>query len=544
VKTLLFSGVPEDVHRKKAANPIANPVFGAMVFTTDVVQAVLEHSAYDRFLFLDRNAPLGFGIQDSPAFTGADSRASVLSVGELAALKDADALVMMMMGVMITELMPIRVFCNRSDWPAVGFIHSVHAGAGQSWILPTLLADITPGDTIVCSSEGGRRVVQTLVDQAKERIQELTGKSIAYGVDLPVIPMATDCRAAIGADKHRARAECGLQDGKIVLLYFGRFSTPTKCDLGPLLHAFARVPSQAMLVLAGDDSVFRISRWLKEYAAQIECADRVKVFPNPTQQQKHALYAAADVFVSPSDNIQETFGITLVEALAAALPVVASDWDGYREIVRHGHTGLLVPSHWISLGDEADTMAEVYGAFARDRTLAGCTVVDVEALAHAMTTLVENADLRASMADAARKDAQARFDWPVIVRKYEELWDSMLDRARNAPSRRPKLAPPYFAPQTAFAHYPSRHFDDGQMVGLTEAGRQWVGDPRTLGIPHDGKMAVPLDVLARTAQRVRTVGRISIGALALAGAGDGGSFVDVRMHIARLLKYGILKATE
>jgi glycosyltransferase involved in cell wall biosynthesis len=544
MKTLLFSSVPEDVHRKKAANPIANPVFGATVFTTEVVQAVLEHSSYDRFLFLDRNSPGRFGIQDSPAFAIADSRASVLSVRELAALPDADALVMMMMGVMITELIPIRVFCNRSGWPAMGFIHSVHAGPGQAWILPTLLADITPGDTIVCSSEAGRRVVQNLVDQARERIREFTGQSIAYGVDLPVIPMATDCRAAAGVDKRSARAQYGLADGKTVLLYFGRFSTPTKCDLGPLLHAFARVPDQAVLVLAGDDTAFRMAGWIKEYAAQLGCADRVKVVPNPTQQQKKALYGAADVFVSPSDNVQETFGITLVEAFAAGLPVIASDWDGYREIVRDGHNGLLVPSYWIPWGEGLETMLEIYGAFERDRMLAGCTVVDVDALAQAMTTLVTNADLRASMADAARQDAQQRFDWPVVVRKYEELWGHMIERARSAPPRRPKLAPPYFAPRTVFAHYATRHFDDDQMVDLTEAGRKWVGVPRPLGISHDGKAAVSLDVLVRAAQRVRSAGGISIGALASADVGDGVSQADARVHIARLLKYGILKATE
>ena len=46
------------------------------------------------------------------------------------------------------------------------------------------------------------------------------------------------------------------------------------------------------------------------------------------------LWAAADVFLSLVDNIQETFGITPLEAMAAGLPVVASDWDGYRYTMR------------------------------------------------------------------------------------------------------------------------------------------------------------------------------------------------------------------
>ena len=56
------------------------------------------------------------------------------------------------------------------------------------------------------------------------------------------------------------------------------------------------------------------------------------------------VWRAADLVVSLVDNIQETFGLVIVEAMASGLPVVATDWDGYRDLVDDGRTGLLVPT--------------------------------------------------------------------------------------------------------------------------------------------------------------------------------------------------------
>jgi glycosyltransferase involved in cell wall biosynthesis len=52
-----------------------------------------------------------------------------------------------------------------------------------------------------------------------------------------------------------------------------------------------------------------------------------------------------DIFCSLSDNIQESFGLTVIEAMAAGLPAVVSNWNGYREAISHGTNGVLVDSY-------------------------------------------------------------------------------------------------------------------------------------------------------------------------------------------------------
>ena len=70
---------------------------------------------------------------------------------------------------------------------------------------------------------------------------------------------------------------------------------------------------------------------------------------------RFTIWSAADIFCSLSDNIQESFGLTVIEAMAAELPVVAANWDGYRDAIQHGVTGVLVDSYMpaISLADVA-----------------------------------------------------------------------------------------------------------------------------------------------------------------------------------------------
>ena len=150
-------------------------------------------------------------------------------------------------------------------------------------------------------------------------------------------------------------------------------------------------------------------------------------------------WAAADLFLSLVDNPQETFGLAPVEAMAAGLPVVVSDWDGYRYTVTDGVQGFRIPTLLPSGARQGQELASLHdqnllsyqdyvGAVAQH------VAVDIQAAAVAIARLADDPDLRQRMGEAGSLAVQQRFDWPVIVRQHRQLYNELAERRRAATS--------------------------------------------------------------------------------------------------------------
>jgi sugar transferase (PEP-CTERM/EpsH1 system associated) len=109
--------------------------------------------------------------------------------------------------------------------------------------------------------------------------------------------------------------------------------------------------------------------------------------------------AEASVFLLGS--VSEGISMTLLEAMAAGLPIVATDVGGNGEVVAHGETGVLVPPR------------------------------DPSALADAVTGLLADPARLAAMGTAGRRRAEERFSVEAMVRRYERLYSELLSRARR-----------------------------------------------------------------------------------------------------------------
>jgi phosphatidylinositol alpha-mannosyltransferase len=123
------------------------------------------------------------------------------------------------------------------------------------------------------------------------------------------------------------------KDGRTVL-FVGRHE-PRK-GLSVLLEAMKYIPDDVRLWVVGQGPQSAALRTQYGADPRIEWLGRV------SDVEKRSRLRAADVFCAPSTE-GESFGIVLLEAMAAGTPVVASDIHGYRAVARDGHDALLVP---------------------------------------------------------------------------------------------------------------------------------------------------------------------------------------------------------
>jgi hypothetical protein len=189
------------------------------------------------------------------------------------------------------------------------------------------------------------------------------------------------------------------------------------------------------------------------------------------------IWSVADFFISFSDNIQESFGLTPVEAMAAGLPCVVTDWDGYRDTVRHGEDGFRISTTSAKVGEGFDlayrhangwlTYTEYVAAAAQ------FTAVDYAASAEAICALISNPDLRRRLGAQAQARARDIFDWRAIIPQYQALWADQNARRLAAPPSPPIFNNPFrLDPFTLFAAYPSRALTKDWKVALTP-GMAW-----------------------------------------------------------------------
>jgi starch synthase len=342
------------------------------------------------------------------------------------------------------------------SWSLCGVNHTLSSHRTMDAVTEWLTLPIQPWDAVICTSTVSRNVIVKLLERQAEYLRQRVGATKFVTPQLPVIPLGVDCDIQAGYASHRdqARAALGLAPDEIAVLFLGRLSFHAKANPAPMYLALERLAKKHRLVLVecGWTASDLIAQALETARAKLCPSIRAIVLDGRKQEERTKAWAAADIFCSLSDNIQETFGLTPIEAMAAGIPVVVTDWDGYKDTVRNGTDGFTVPTLAAPAGAGLDLAIRYameidnYDVFIGQASLG--IVADIDATTAAIDRLASDADLRRKLGAKGAARAREVYDWKVIVRAYESLWDN-LGRIR-------KERPPSPASSTPMSYRPAR----------------------------------------------------------------------------------------
>jgi phosphatidylinositol alpha-mannosyltransferase len=213
----------------------------------------------------------------------------------------------------------------------------------------------------------------------------------AFPGPVEIIPNGVEVERFAGAGRERSTRPAEVPAGR-VLLWVSRLDPQKGFPI--MVRAFAilaREEEDLRLVVIGDGrdrgAIDALPDDLRRRVAMLGTVPNAELPP---------YHAAADVFVAAAVG-HESFGIVLVEAMAAGVPVVATDIPGYREVVRDGIDGLLVPPG------------------------------DPDTLAASIRRVLAEPELARRLAEAGGERARS-LSWDVVVPRIEAVYERVVGR--------------------------------------------------------------------------------------------------------------------
>lgn len=413
--------------------------FGMHVANLGLLTALIRHGGFDELQLLSHGVIPPETLAEIQ-FRDDPGAASVQAGGILDLKRAAQAGALLRGNADLAELAWLRRqgFGDRA-FSLIGLVHSLAPPATRQGIAAASIAPIQPWDALICTSPSVQQALERLFDEWEDYLADRFGGTRRQRPQLPLMPLGVD-QAALQAVADRPaaraaiRAELGLADEDILVLWVGRLSFFEKAFPQPMFRAVEEA-AQA----TGRRVHFAMAGWFPVPAQRdhYERAARAHAPSTPVhfidgndKPRLDDLWAGADIFLSLVDNIQETFGITPLEAMAAGLPVVASDWDGYRYTVRDGREGFLIPTLLAAPGGlgrsliarhalKIDTYQTYVGSVAQH------TAVHIGRAEQTLAALIRSPDLRRRMGAAGRARVRDAFDWPVVAAQMRGLVDQL-----------------------------------------------------------------------------------------------------------------------
>jgi D-inositol-3-phosphate glycosyltransferase len=496
------------LHPAGALSTKANP-FGKDVANLELFRALARHGGFEQIDVLSQTQLAEADLR-AALLGGSEQTTKIVPASVLNTALPAQSGALLRGQPDLSDIAWIRrTQVGDRAYSLLGLTHTIAPPFMRQVMAMASVGPVQPWDAVICTSPSVRDAVARMYGEWGEHLAERTGGKPPPQPQLPIVPLGVDGPGlAALADRPEARARrreaLGLVEADILALWVGRLSFFEKAFPQPMFIA-ARKAAEA----TGAKVCFALAGWFPgendrgryEEAARRHAGDTpVHFLDGNDRELLGELWAGSDIFLSLVDNIQETFGITPLEAMAAGLPVVASDWDGYRYTMRDGVEAFLIPT----LGGPQSGLGgnivqqhifEVSNYQVYVGQVAQHTAVHVGRAAEALARLIGSPELRRQMGAAGRARIAQTFAWQVVAPQYHALVDELatVRAAAREPVVRRKLDPVRGDPFIDFAGFATDLFTpDTRLAAVAGArGADVLGDLPILDRAFGAQRATP-----------------------------------------------------
>ena len=381
---------------------------GRVVANTEFWRALVRYGSFDRLRFFVGEGGDVAGLEAQLVDTGILPRErlevqNLLALPEALAAGELDVLHLSAVSAAFVDLVWLRDRHARRPLPVTAQIHSLS--------YPRFLGDYLRAAAAPAGCGGRHHLLEqrrarrrTGLPRQRRRRAGAAGRPARPppALPLPIIPLGVDVDRLTGGDRRAHPPAPGPARRTPAWCWAWAASpnttrwTSSRCCRRSAGPASASAPRRRgrYLLLAGARQGTKTPEMVQLWAKLLGIADRVRLEVDFPDEEKPHLLAAADLFVSPSDNLQETFGLSVVEAHGGGLPVVMSDFDGYKDTVDE-EVGVRVPARFAAPLDRVSELSGLLYERPLHLFLGQAMEIDLPALETALARAVRRSGRRA-----------------------------------------------------------------------------------------------------------------------------------------------------
>ena len=334
----------------------------------------------------------------------------------------------------------------------VGLVHTLCSKQVQWGLGQFCTAPVRSWDTLICTSSAAKNVVEGFLERQEKWLHQRLDAKKFERPQLPVIPLGVHPEQWKPEPNKQeaqktARNKLLIDQDAIVVLIAGRLDILTKFHPGPLFRVLAdlqrnELPKLELLVYGEAPNFGMKNLWLEGVKEAAPFLPIHWVAGRQTDLSATVRWAA-DLFISLPDNPQETFGLTPLEAMAAELPCLVSDWDGYKDTVSD-EVGVRIPTRLVEGLGSTEVQKLLNDTLSYDHVvgrLAQGVAVDPVVLRSQLLRLLSNKELLLKLGKNGRQRVKQYFTWESIIGQWRELLVELKSRRRIAEASGEEVSP-------------------------------------------------------------------------------------------------------